>query len=49
MKAVIDSKNGDYFKCLLENGDILNIHEDDFEESIEIGDLVDIKISKLQD
>lgn len=44
MKAVIDSVKGDYFRCLIENGDILNIHSSELEAEAKIGDLVEIKV-----
>jgi len=47
MQAVVDSKHGDYFKCLLENGDVINVHKSGLNEDIDVGDI--IKISFLKD
>ena len=42
MRAVIDSKPGKFFKCLLENGDIITLHESCFPKEIEVGNVVKI-------
>lgn len=47
MQAVVDSKRGEYFRCLLENGDIINVFKDELGENIAIGDIV--KISFIKD
>lgn len=44
MKAVIDSVKGDYFRCLIENGDVLNVHNSELDADAKIGDLVEVKI-----
>ena len=46
MKGVIESKKGDYFRCLLENGDILNIHSSEIASDIKIGDTLLVNLSK---
>ena len=46
MQAVIESKSGEYFKCILENGDLLNIHEDDFDDIVEVGDIISFTMTK---
>ena len=40
MQAVVDSMNGDYFRCLLENGDVINVHKSELGQNIEIGDVI---------
>jgi hypothetical protein len=45
MQAVIDSINGDYFRCLLENGDLISIHKEYLPEKIEVGNVVKIQFS----
>jgi len=40
MQTVIDSIKGNYFKCLLENGDIITLHKSCFPENIEVGNIV---------
>ena len=45
MQAVIDSINGDYFRCLLENGDLISIHKEYLPEKIEVGNVVKIHFS----
>ena len=45
MHAVIDSINGDYFRCLLENGDLISIHKEYLPEKIEVGNVVKIQFS----
>lgn len=46
MQAVIDSVSGDYFRCLLENGDLISVHKDYLPEGIEVGVIVKIQIFK---
>lgn len=46
MQAVVDSKHGDYFKCLLENGDVINVHKSGLSEDISVGDIVKISFAK---
>ncbi|GAB4272029.1 MAG: hypothetical protein Kow0029_10270 [Candidatus Rifleibacteriota bacterium] len=46
MQAVIDSVNGEYFRCLLENGDLVSVHKDYLPEGIEIGDIVKVQFLK---
>ena len=46
MQAVIESKTSEYYQCVLENGDLISIHEDDFEDNVTIGDIVEINIKK---
>ena len=46
MQALVDNKSGDYFRCLLENGDVLSLHKTCFEGSIEIGDVVAVSFKK---
>ncbi len=44
MKGVIDSIKGEYYRCLLENGDLLNIHSSEFSEPVKIGDIIKIRL-----
>lgn len=46
MQAVVDSKHGDYFKCLLENGDVINVHKSGLNEDISVGDIVKISFAR---
>ncbi len=46
MKGVIESKKGDYFRCLLENGDILNLHSSEISSDTKVGDFIRISLSK---
>lgn len=46
MKGVIESKKGDYFRCLLENGDILNLHSSEIASDTKVGDCILISLSK---
>lgn len=48
MKALIESKSGEYFCCVIENGDTVNIHENDFEDAVDVGDIVSISITKAE-
>ena len=45
MKGVIESKKGDYFRCLLENGDILNLHSSEISSDIKVGDSIVVSLS----
>lgn len=46
MQAVVDSKHGEYFRCLLENGDVINVFKDELGEEIAIGDIVTVSFTK---
>ena len=46
MKGVIESKKGDYFRCLLENGDILNLHSSEIASDTKVGDFVLVSLTK---
>lgn len=46
MQAVVDSMNGDYFRCLLENGDVINVNKADFPHEIGIGDILTVSFVK---
>lgn len=46
MQAVVDSIHGDYFRCLLENGDLINIHKVDFPQNVEVGDIVSVSFAR---
>ena len=46
MKGVIESKKGDYFRCLLENGDILNLHSSEIASDTKVGDFILVSLSK---
>ena len=46
MKGVIESKKGDYYRCLLENGDILNLHSSEIASDIKIGDFIRVGLEK---
>ncbi len=42
MQAVIDSTKGAFFRCLLENGDLLNVHKSSLPENAQIGSVIKI-------
>ncbi|MDD3000051.1 MAG: DUF3006 family protein [Candidatus Riflebacteria bacterium] len=46
MQAVVDSVHGDCFRCLLENGDLINVHKADFPDNVNIGDIVKISFER---
>ncbi|HNX74539.1 MAG TPA: DUF3006 domain-containing protein [Candidatus Rifleibacterium sp.] len=46
MQAVVDSMNGDYFRCLLENGDIINIHRSALAKNVEVGDVITVSFAR---
>ena len=46
MQAVIDSNNGVYFRCLLENGDLVSVHQDYLPKDIKVGDVVVVAFTK---
>jgi len=46
MQAVVDSRHGDYFRCLLENGDVINVYKNELSEEIAIGDIVKVTLVK---
>ena len=46
MQAVVDSINGEYVRCLVENGDLLNIHSSDLPEGVEVGDVLTLSFTK---
>jgi len=46
MQAVVDSRHGDYFRCLLENGDVINVYKEDLSTEINIGDIVTVSFVK---
>lgn len=46
MQAVIDSISGDFFRCLVENGDVLTVHKDMLPHEIEVGDVLKIGFEK---
>jgi hypothetical protein len=46
MQAVIDSVNGEFFRCLLENGDLVSVHKEYLPEGIEVGDVMKLNFSK---
>lgn len=49
MKGVIDSVKGEFFRCLLENGDLLNIHSSEISSDAKIGDVVKISVTTEKD
>lgn len=46
MQAVVDSRHGDYFRCLLENGDVINVYKQELSDEIGIGDIVKVSFVK---
>ncbi|PKL49907.1 MAG: hypothetical protein CVV42_04415 [Candidatus Riflebacteria bacterium HGW-Riflebacteria-2] len=46
MQAVVDSRHGDYFRCLLENGDVINVYKNELSDEIGIGDIVKVSFVK---
>lgn len=49
MQAVVDSIKGDVFRCLLENGDVINVNKADFPQGIGIGDIITVSFVKDND
>ncbi|MDN5279771.1 MAG: hypothetical protein PWR01_3736 [Clostridiales bacterium] len=49
MQAVIDSMNGDYFRCLIENGDLISIHKEYLPQNIQVGDVIKVVFEKDED
>ncbi len=49
MKAVVDSMQGEYFRCLLENGDVLSVYKSYLSDEIKVGDVLDIAFTKDQE
>ncbi len=45
MKGIIDSKKGDYYRCLLENGDIINLHSSEINTEVNVGDSLKVVIT----
>ncbi len=45
MQAIIDSIQGDYFRCLLENGDLISIHKEYLPKNVEVGNVVKVQFS----
>lgn len=45
MRAVIDSCKGAYFRCLVENGDLLTIHRDMLPSGVAEGDVLKVSFS----
>ncbi|MEW6709951.1 MAG: DUF3006 domain-containing protein [Candidatus Riflebacteria bacterium] len=45
MQAIIDSIHGDYFRCLLENGDLISIHKEYLPKNVEVGNVVKVQFS----
>ncbi|MDD3147070.1 MAG: hypothetical protein PHD82_07195 [Candidatus Riflebacteria bacterium] len=46
MQAVVDSLNGEFFRCLLENGDIINVHKSEVAQNVEVGDVLTLSLVK---
>ncbi len=42
MQAVVDSLNGEFFRCLLENGDIINVHKSELAQNVAVGDVLSV-------
>ena len=49
MRALIDGKDGDFFKCLLESGDQLTVHASSLPKGSETGDVVRLQFLKDED
>ena len=45
MKGIIDSQKGDYYRCLLENGDIINLHSSEINTEAKVGDSIKVVIT----
>ncbi|OQA08518.1 MAG: hypothetical protein BWY66_00955 [bacterium ADurb.Bin374] len=45
MRAVIDSSKGAYYRCLVENGDLLTIHRDMLPDGVGEGDVLKVSFS----
>lgn len=46
MQAVIDSVHGDYYRCLLENGDLINVNKVAFPQNVEVGDIITVSFTR---
>lgn len=44
MRAVIDQIQGNYFRCLFENGDVLKVHRTRLPEGVKEGDVLKISL-----
>lgn len=44
MQTVIDSIKGNYYKCLLENGDIITLHKSCFPDNSKIGNIFKLSL-----
>ena len=42
MRAVVDSASGSYFRCLLENGDLVTIHKSFLPEDVHEGSVLQV-------
>lgn len=49
MRAVIDSAKGPYFRCLLENGDLINVHKSLLPAGAHEGDILKVEFSLDQE
>ncbi len=45
MRAVIDSSKGAYFRCLVENGDLLTVHRSMLPEGLSEGDVLQVSFA----
>jgi hypothetical protein len=46
MQAVVDSMQGDFFRCLLENGDVINVSKADLPQEVVVGDIITVSFAK---
>lgn len=46
MQAVVDSIHGDYYRCLLENGDLITAYKIDFPQNVEVGDIITVTFTR---
>ncbi len=46
MRAVVDSKKGMFFRCLIENGDLVTVHKTFLPEGTAEGDVLNVQFSR---
>jgi len=45
MQAVIDSVKGQYYRCLMENGELITIHKAFLPEGVHEGDILNVQFT----
>ncbi len=49
MRAVIDSAKGQFFRCLMENGDLITIHKSCLPAEAQEGDILQVQFTLDQE